>query len=68
MAGKFGSCSDCGSSLVPIYFEQEEERFDHHFGLYIKTGRKRTAVDVLVCPSCLKEECVDDSLDVEWHY
>ena len=68
MASRFGNCSDCGSSLVPVYFEQEEMRFDHNFGVYIKTGRKRTAVDTLVCPTCLKEVCVDDSLDGAWHY
>ena len=68
MASKFGNCTCCGSSLVPIFFEQEEERLDRSFGIYVKTGRKRTAVDVLVCPSCLKEECVDDSLDGAWHY
>jgi hypothetical protein len=31
------------------------------------TGRKRRAVDVLVCPCCFKEHCVDDTFDGPWY-
>lgn len=62
---KYGTCKYCKEELVPIYFTEEETRVEH--GVMIKTGRKRRAVDCLICPKCLKEYCVDDSFDGGWH-
>lgn len=68
MAGnRYGNCSRCGHALRPVFFTQEEELYNKSLGMYMKTGRKRQAVDVLVCPECLAEECVDDSFDGEWY-
>ena len=61
----FGQCSDCNCELEAVWFEEEEIKME--YGLLIKTGRKRNAVDYLVCPCCLNRYCVDDSFDGEWH-
>lgn len=59
-------CPACGGKLEPIYFQQQETKILN--GSLIYTGRKRIAVDCLSCKSCMHNECVDDSLDGEWHY
>lgn len=56
MKFKYGNCSECGSSLIPVWFIEEE----------YETGRTRKAVDYLFCPNCLNKECVDDSFDGPW--
>ena len=60
---KYGTCK-CGSALEPIWFTEEETEIVH--GCICKTGRKRRAVDVLVCPTCFKEYATDDSFDGPW--
>ena len=62
---KYGVCTRCNSDLKPIWFEEEEYRTEN--GILYKTGRKRRAVDVLVCPCCMKEYCVDDSFVGNWY-
>lgn len=63
-ANPFGICGTCGCELEPSYFVEEEEIIQH--GVRFKTGRVRRAVDCLVCPNCLRTECVDDSFDGPW--
>ena len=62
---EYGKCSSCGSSLQPVWFEEEERKVVH--GSLIATGRKRTACSHLECPVCLKKEAVDDTFDGEWY-
>ena len=59
MDARFGLC-DCGGQLHPVWFDESEYRNGH------KTGRARDAVSHLVCDSCLKNVCVDDSFDMPW--
>lgn len=61
----YGRCERCGTSLEPIWFTEEEIKYVK--GSMIKTGRVRQAVDVLICPHCLKQYCVDDSFDGNWY-
>lgn len=61
----FGKCDTCGTTLKPIWFEEEELREEH--GCMFRTGRKRTACSHLVCPCCLKDFAVDGSFDEPWH-
>lgn len=62
---KFGKC-DCGGTLYPIYYTLYETTDIN--GNYIRTGRKKRAVSHLVCDSCLKNICIDDSFDEGyWH-
>lgn len=61
---KYGTCECCGSSLEPVWFIDEETEIV--LGCITKTGRKRLAVDVLVCPTCLKEYTDDGSFDKPW--
>lgn len=63
---KYGICPDCEVELEPVWFTEEEYK-TNMFGHQYKTGRKRRAVDYLVCPCCLKKSCVDDSFDGLWH-
>jgi hypothetical protein len=58
-------CPRCGSTMYPIWFEDEETRMI--FGSLHKTGRKRLACSHFECPCCFHKECVDDSFDGEWH-
>lgn len=63
----YGTCSDCGVKLEPVFFIDEEEEISPVYPhSRIKTGRTRRAVDYLVCPICLCRECVDDSFDTPW--
>lgn len=62
---EYGICERCGISLIPRWFTEEERKIVN--GSMYKTGRVRQAVDVLFCPHCLKEYCVDDSFDGNWH-
>lgn len=64
MSNKYGTCERCGTDLIPIWFTEEERKVVN--GIMSKTGRTRQAVDVLSCPHCLKEYCVDDSFDGNW--
>lgn len=59
----YGVCTHCGSPLAPIWFTEREYGRNN-----IPTGRKRTAVDYLLCESCGHRECVDDTFDGPWHY
>lgn len=61
----FGKCSKCGGKLQPVYFEEKERKVIG--GIMTYTGRKRIAVDYLICQDCLRKECVDDSFDEMWH-
>lgn len=63
MSRDFGLC-DCGGTLHPVYFTEEETVVSH--GIMYKTGRKRRAVSHLVCEDCLRNYCVDDSFDGPW--
>lgn len=62
----YGECCECGTSLEPIWFIEEEHKVE--YGCMYKTGRKRRAVAYLICPYCLHKECVDDSFDGDWSY
>ena len=62
---KYGQCENCGTDLEAVWFEEEEYETAH--GVRYKTGRKRRAVDYLICPICLERECVDDSFDGPWY-
>lgn len=62
---RYGKCGRCGSSLHPVWFEEQETKTIS--GTLIHTGRKRTACSHLECPSCLNKESVDDSFDKAWH-
>ncbi len=48
----FGVC-DCGGSLIPVWFTEEETKVAN--GIMYKTGRVR------------KNFCVDDTFDGPWH-
>ena len=64
MADMFGNCAECGHPLTAVWFTEEE--YETVSGIMTKTGRKRRAVDYLVCESCRCKYCVDDSFDGEW--
>lgn len=55
---------ECGGLLHPVWFREEE--YESNNGIMFKTGRTRIACSHLQCETCLKKECVDDSLDGEW--
>lgn len=61
----FGLCPYCGYPLSAVWFTEDEVKTSS-FGAPYKTGRKRLAVDYLICDVCLKKQCVDDSFDREW--
>lgn len=65
MENKYGKCEICGDNLKPVWFLEEETKYE--FGILIKTGRVRQAVSHLSCPSCLNTYCVDDSFDKPWY-
>ena len=49
-------CEDCGTQMEPVWFT--DRRND---------GKRRLAVDYLICPCCLTKQCVDDSFDGPWY-
>ena len=57
----YGVCKRCDFPFAPVYF-MEEERTKQN----VLTGRVRKACSHLVCESCGKEECVDDTFDGQW--
>lgn len=61
----YGICNECGVEYEPVWFTEEE--YVTSGGIMVRTGRKRRAVDYLICPCCLKKQCVDDSYDGAWH-
>lgn len=66
---RYGYCEDCHVPLEPVWFIEEEVKTERCNGTIIsyKTGRKRRAVDYLLCEYCGKRECVDDSYDGDWY-
>ena len=62
---KYGVCPDCGTDLIAVWFTEEETEKARD-GFTYKTGRKRRAVDYLLCSCCLTRYCVDDSFDGPW--
>ena len=65
MDDKYGICPECGHSLRPVWFIEEEYKTTS-FGAMYRTGRTRWAVDYLICDVCFKKQCVDDSFDGLW--
>lgn len=65
MKSIYGKCS-CGHELEPVYFEEEE--YVVNSGRMTKTGRVRKAVSHLICESCGKSHCVDDTFDRSWYH
>lgn len=61
----YGNCPECGYPLEAVWFTEEEYKVTY-FGSQYKTGRKRRAVDYLICDVCWKKQCVDDSFDGAW--
>lgn len=61
---EYGYC-ECGGRLFPVWFTDEE--YSIVKGIMFRTGRKRRACSHLVCESCLKNHCVDDSFDGPWY-
>lgn len=61
----YGECPVCGNDLSPIWFVEEQIKHDH--GVIYKTGKKRNAVDYLICEYCGHKECVDDTFDGAWY-
>lgn len=58
----YGKCECCNSYLTPIWFiEKERNKYNS------TTGRKRKACSHLICSSCGKNYCVDDSFDGNWY-
>lgn len=64
MGKEYGLCEKCLEKLEAVYFIEEEYQVIN--GNLIKTGRKRRAVDYLICPDCLARYCVDDTFDEPW--
>ena len=63
---KYGECPYCGCELEAVWFTEEETAVEYDVRYY--TGRVRNAIDYLVCPQCLRNYCVDDSMDGPWRY
>lgn len=61
---KYGNYARCGEWLEPVWFIEEERKFN--VGYPVKTGRKRRACSHLECPRCMKKQIVDDSYDTKW--
>lgn len=61
----FGDCPECGYPLEAVWFTEKEYKVTS-FGSQYKTGRKRRAVDYLLCNVCGKKQCVDDTFDGAW--
>lgn len=60
----YGSC-ECGYSLSPVYFEERESIIrDGHLTW---TNRYKKACSHLVCESCGKNYCVDNTFDGNWY-
>ena len=61
---KYGECERCGEPLIAedLYIDYERDKNG------ILTGRKRLDIGYLICPSCFKKYCVDDSFATQWHY
>lgn len=51
---------ECGGGLHAVRFYEIERRAN------IPTGRIRNAVSHLSCDACMRNVCVDDSLDGPW--
>lgn len=66
---KYGYCSECHYPLSPVWFIEEEIKITKFGGITsnYKTGRKRKAVDYLLCKCCGHKECVDDTFDGDWY-
>lgn len=64
MKTKYGVCEKCKSNLIPIWFTEEEIKYEN--GTSFKTGRKKIACSHLECPTCFSKEAVDDSFDGDW--
>ena len=66
--GKYGNCKTCGAELNPVFFIEDEIAYEGYGGARhpVRTGRKRRAVDYLVCDICGKKECVDNTFDGPW--
>lgn len=60
----YGICDQCYGRLIPVWYIEEETKVIN--GVMCKTGRVRRACSHLVCESCLKKFCVDDSFDRPW--
>lgn len=65
MPSRYGNCPECGCSLEAVWFTEEEYATTSN-GIQYRTGRKRRAIDYLVCENCGKKQCVDDSFDGAW--
>lgn len=61
---RYGQC-DCGGTLYPVFFTEEETVIQH--GAMYRTGRKRCAISYLVCEECLRNYPVDDTFDGPWY-
>lgn len=61
---RYGQC-DCGGTLYPVFFTEEETVIQH--GAMYRIGRKRCAVSHLVCEECLRNYPVDDTFDGPWY-
>lgn len=61
----FGNCPYCGGLLAPVYYTEDETTITDDGYMY-RTGRKRRAISHLVCESCLRNQCIDDSYDGLW--
>lgn len=66
MSTLYGQCKECGYSLTPIWFVDEEVKVEN--GRMWYTGGTRTACDYLICENCGSKYCVDDSFDGPWRY
>lgn len=52
---------NCGETMLPIWFIEEEYKVNSITGGMYRTGRKRRNVSHFECPQCFNKECVDDS-------
>lgn len=59
--GPYGNCK-CGTPLVAHWFLERQTERDGY-----PTGLVRKNIDVLACPSCLREYCLDDTFASKWH-
>jgi hypothetical protein len=56
------ACCNCGTILVPVWFEEQERRQG------VTTGRYRKACSHLQCENCGRSYAVDDSFDGPWYF
>ena len=57
MTNVFGDCPECGYPLEAVWFTEEEYKITS-FGSMYRTGRKRRAVDYLICDFCGKSSAL----------